>query len=581
MEDGVAVGEDAAVRRHQPVAAPVRGSGHPHHGLGEADGSGRAVEDGVAVGEDTPVRRHQPVAARIGGPRHAHHGLGEVDGARRAVEGGIAEGEDTPVRRHQPVAVDAAAGLAGDGEPIRLHAVLGELRREGVTAHGHALGGSLHRHLEDPPTEVTQVVALRHPYRDEGADLRIGAHDGRHRDLGLPGVMRVARPRHAHRVPDVGNRGEGPARGVPARRRRVLGAGHGVVGHENNRVGRGGDGGVGLGALVGDARIVLARRGVADIRVAEVALEAPVGTHHVGPDGDGLRLELVEPEAAAQRRPRGRGLRRRHVGHVLPEGQHVHGPGGVGGVDRPLQRPAYRDVVRQLAQLQRRHGDIAREGLRARYRRRGRTGDPGGHRGSPVPVAATPSGAREHVPQVSGTDQFEPSARQCGNHRPVDEEPRVRGDDDIVAGVGGERHGDGRGGVGPTVGHGSHRGLTAGAERPVVRAQDLGRGEPRQRIAERPPLAHSGPRSISVAGQRDAGEGVGGRGRGRCQGEQTRESRQDHDRGDDACDGAAPSGGSGVDSADGSHIDTHRGGRPCLRRLPSGAYGGATMVKGT
>ena len=66
VEAGVAVGEDAAVGGHQPVAVPVRRAGHAHHRLVEGEVAGRAVEAGVAVGEDAAVGGHQPVAAAVG-----------------------------------------------------------------------------------------------------------------------------------------------------------------------------------------------------------------------------------------------------------------------------------------------------------------------------------------------------------------------------------------------------------------------------------------------------------------------------------------------------------------------------------
>ncbi len=60
----LAVGEDAAVRGHQPVPAPVGGGGHAHDGLVQVPAAHGAEEGGVAVGEDAAVRGHQPVARR-------------------------------------------------------------------------------------------------------------------------------------------------------------------------------------------------------------------------------------------------------------------------------------------------------------------------------------------------------------------------------------------------------------------------------------------------------------------------------------------------------------------------------------
>ena len=108
----------------------------------------------------------------------------------------------------------------------------------------------------------------------------------------------------------------------------------------------------------------------------------------------------------------------------------------------------------------------------------------------------------------------------------------------------------------PTVGQGAHggRGTGRGAERPVVRGQDLLVGQALQRIAERAPLAHAAPRAVAVAGQDDVGVRVGGRRRGRNHGEHAREPRQD-DGGRNDANGAsgrarsAMSDGTGGDHA--------------------------------
>src|ERR1019366_2975170 len=114
--------------------------------------------------------------------------------------------------------------------------------------------------------------------------------------------------------------------------------------------------------------------------------------------------------------------------------------------------------------------------------------------------------------------------------------------------------------VTPPVGQRPDRGETA-ADRPVVRRQDLRSGKALQRVAQCPPLAHAGTAAEAVAGERDVRPGIGGGWRGRHQGDQAGESRQDQGDGNDACEDAAPSGRCGVDTADGSHEGTDRGGR--------------------
>jgi hypothetical protein len=72
----VTEGEHTAVRRHHEVAVVVDGRDHAHNGRVEAVGEPRAggiepepgygaVELGVAVGEDPAVRRIEPVAAVV------------------------------------------------------------------------------------------------------------------------------------------------------------------------------------------------------------------------------------------------------------------------------------------------------------------------------------------------------------------------------------------------------------------------------------------------------------------------------------------------------------------------------------
>ncbi len=74
----VAVGEDAAVRRHEPVPVAVGRRRHAHDGGVEVLAPHGPEEAGVAVGEHPAVRRHQPVAVAVGRRRHAHDGGVEV-----------------------------------------------------------------------------------------------------------------------------------------------------------------------------------------------------------------------------------------------------------------------------------------------------------------------------------------------------------------------------------------------------------------------------------------------------------------------------------------------------------------------
>ena len=59
---------------------------HADDRLVEPEAAGAAVELRVAVGEDAAVGGHQPVAAAVGRRRHADHGLVQTDAPRAAVE---------------------------------------------------------------------------------------------------------------------------------------------------------------------------------------------------------------------------------------------------------------------------------------------------------------------------------------------------------------------------------------------------------------------------------------------------------------------------------------------------------------
>src|SRR4051812_49881610 len=79
-------------------------AGHPDDRLVQVHAARRAEELGVAEGEDATVRRHQPVAPTREGA-HADHRLVEWRATRRAQEGGVAEGEHPAVRGHEAVAL--------------------------------------------------------------------------------------------------------------------------------------------------------------------------------------------------------------------------------------------------------------------------------------------------------------------------------------------------------------------------------------------------------------------------------------------------------------------------------------------
>ena len=107
---GVAVGEDAAVGRHEPIAAPVGRRGHADDGLVEPDAAGRTVEVGIAVGEDASVdATSQYPRPSVSSP--CRRWAVEVDGPGRAEELGIAVPKIPPseATSQYPSPVDVAA----------------------------------------------------------------------------------------------------------------------------------------------------------------------------------------------------------------------------------------------------------------------------------------------------------------------------------------------------------------------------------------------------------------------------------------------------------------------------------------
>ena len=201
VEPGVAEGEDAAVGRHQPVAAAVGGGRHAHHRLVEPDVPRRPVEAGVAEGEDAAVGGHQPVALGRGRRRHAHDRLVERPAPHGAVEPHLPEREDAAVGRHRPV---APGPEVGEG-----HAAV---EAEGVVAR-------LHDHLgvSQPPVGDAGVMTVTD---DDVTDSIAPA-------LPLPKstsvTPRQVRPRHRHRrAPRGGARGRPRSPSPPDRCRRAV-----------------------------------------------------------------------------------------------------------------------------------------------------------------------------------------------------------------------------------------------------------------------------------------------------------------------------------------------------------------------
>ncbi len=147
-EPGVAEGEDAPVRRDQPVPVARLRRRHAHDRLIQVQAPGRSVEERITEAEDPPVRGHQPIATPVGCRRHAHDRRVQMQAARGPVEVGVAEAEDPPVGRDQPVATPVGR---------RRHA---HDRRIQVQASGRAV----ERHTaeaEDPSVRGDEPVPRR------------------------------------------------------------------------------------------------------------------------------------------------------------------------------------------------------------------------------------------------------------------------------------------------------------------------------------------------------------------------------------------------------------------------------------
>ncbi len=124
-EVGVTEGEHAAVGRHHEVTVVVDGghhadnrrveaAGEPRSGGMEPDSGYGAVVLGVAVGEDPAVGRIEPVAAMVCRGHYADNRPLQVQAPGRSVELGRAEAEDAAVGPDEPVA--ALARHVGVGE---------------------------------------------------------------------------------------------------------------------------------------------------------------------------------------------------------------------------------------------------------------------------------------------------------------------------------------------------------------------------------------------------------------------------------------------------------------------------------
>ncbi len=248
----------------------------------------------------------------------------------------------------------------------------------------------------DPPSPVAVAVPGGDVDRHQGAQAGPRGLDGRHRYRRRPGVIGIAGTRDTDAVTCVRNRGEGARSGVPPRRGRVLGGGHGPVRELHDLAGRVGHGQIGEGALVAGSAVGLA----VEITGVGVPPVGPEAGHHVRAGRHGLGLEFLEPPRPAlrtrlaERSPSGRRLVGNDPRDVLLEGNDVDGPGGAGRVEDGLDRSPHGQVAPSLAQLERprRRGRVAEAGVGSRVG--GGIGHVGPRRGGRPRTAAARSPPR-------------------------------------------------------------------------------------------------------------------------------------------------------------------------------------------
>ena len=191
MEARVAEGEDATIRRDQPVALPRRRRGHPDDRLVEPDRAGRPEETRVAETEDAAIRRDQPVALPRRCRRHPHDRLRQPHRAGRPEETRVAETEDAAIRRDQPVAaIVEGGGHPDDGIPREAGG--------GAVVRGVAEG-------EDSAVTREQPEAVDGPGADGGG---IEGDHGNRRHGAATCAVRVPRDHGALVRPAVGDAGD-------------------------------------------------------------------------------------------------------------------------------------------------------------------------------------------------------------------------------------------------------------------------------------------------------------------------------------------------------------------------------------
>ena len=206
-------------------------------------------------------------------------------------------------------------GRAAELEPVAAQAEVGG---ELVTGQGDRAGAAHHGQVLHAAADLAQAVPLGHVDPQETADRRESRLYGAHRYVGCPGVHRVG----GHRITEVGDSRESPARRVATRRRRVLrqrdaagGPARGPCLAVQHLPRRGRHLCVGGGAvLVGKAGVHLARGCVADLAPGADEGEG------VAAGGYGLSFEFGLAPLA---RPDHRRFGGHHTVHVVLQRQDV------------------------------------------------------------------------------------------------------------------------------------------------------------------------------------------------------------------------------------------------------------------
>ncbi len=201
-KSGVAVVEDAPVRRDEPVALAVPRRRHADDRRVQVDGTRAAEELRVAIGEDPAVGGHEPVALAVRRRCHAHDRLVQALPAHRSVELRVAVGEYAAVERAEPVPLGVVRGGLGHDRSLQGQGTRGAFERrvaereDAAVCAGEDVAVPVGR---GGPGEHGRVERLRH-----GGRARVDGPEPDHPGVAVDGTGRC---RHQAAAPNVSTAG--------------------------------------------------------------------------------------------------------------------------------------------------------------------------------------------------------------------------------------------------------------------------------------------------------------------------------------------------------------------------------------